>query len=189
MPTILQDLPNNFTCWVETPNSGYHLYFKYKGEVKATHLSNALSVEVKSKQLTAAGSFKDGKPYVLHGSISAAPFLPKFIEVAICDIELIKKKTNEINSFPQKQKRNRYKTTSRKDCEKPSWEKITEWTEKDNPFEIAVGRNRRATYLAMHAKRKGYDEDETLFELLNDPTVNDLPEKEIRDTVKNILNI
>jgi hypothetical protein len=179
LPIILQDLPNKFPCWTETPNGGYHLYFKYNDEVKAARLPNAPSVEVKFLQLTAAGSFKEGKPYVLHGDISEAPLLPKFIESAIFNTEIIKKETREKNNISQKQKKGRYKTNSKRD-----WGEITKWTERDNSFEIAAGRNRRATYLAMHAKRHGYSQDETLSELLNDPTVNSLPTKEMEYLVK-----
>jgi hypothetical protein len=186
LPTTLQDLPNNFPCWSETPNGGYHLYFKNDGEVKIAHLPKAPCVEVKSKQLTAAGSFKDGKPYVLHGSISAAPRLPKFIASAVSKMEIAKKETVNIKVLPQKQKSGRDKTYIKKDWGKPSWEQITKWAEEDNPFEIAAGRNRRATYLAFCAKRHGYTANETLPELYNDTTVNSLPTSEINSIIKSV---
>jgi hypothetical protein len=188
LPKMLQELPNNFPCFVKTPNGGYHLYFKERGEreVKITHLPNAPAVEVKTKQLTAAGSFKDGKPYILYGNISAAPLLPIFIENAIFNTETMRKNPNKITVLLQKQKKRTYKTHGNKDWGKPSWDKITEWTEKDNSQEIGVGRNKRAFHLALHAKTHKYTFGETLNELLNDTTVNSLPEREIRDVVKSV---
>jgi hypothetical protein len=193
LPKMLQELPNNFPCFVKTPNDGYHLYFKDRGkkEVKIVHLPhlpNALAVEVKTKQLTAAGSFKDGKPYVLYGKISAAPLLPNFIENAIFNTETIGKNPSEIRILFQKQKGKQHikSLQQKKDWGKPSWDKITEWTQEDKFLEISTGRNKRAFYLALHAKTHKYTFDETLNEILNDTTVNSLPEREIRDVVKSV---
>jgi hypothetical protein len=140
LPKMLQELRNNFPCFVKTPNGCYHLYFKDRGERegKITHLPNTPAVEVKTKQLTAAGSFKDGKPYVLYGDISAAPLLPIFIENVIFNTETMKKNPNEIRVLLQKQKgKQRIKSSQqKKDLGKPSWDKITEWTENDNSLNL-----------------------------------------------------
>jgi hypothetical protein len=190
LPKMLQNIPRNFPCYVKTPNGGYHLYFKDRGEreVKTTHLPNAPAVEVKTKQLTAAGSFKDRKPYILYGDISAAPLLPSFIEYAFFNMETWMKNPNDVRVLLQNQKGKQRINSSqqKKDWGKPSWEQITEWTEKDNALEIAVGRNKRSFCLALHAKNHKYTSDETLNELLNDATINSLPEREIRDVVKSV---
>jgi hypothetical protein len=188
LPKMLQELPNNFPCFVKTPNGGYHLYFKERGEreVKIPHLPKAPSVEVKTKQLTAAGSFKDGKPYILYGDISAAPLLPIFIKNAIFNTETMKKNPREKRVlFPKQKGKQRVKSLQqKKDWEKPSWDKITEWTQEDKFLEISGGRNKRAFHLALKANTHKYTFDETLNEILNDTTVNSLPEREIRDVVK-----
>jgi hypothetical protein len=175
----LQDLPNSFPCYTTTANSGYHLYFKHTWTEKQQQGRKTYSlcsgVEV-THLLTTAGSFKDGKPYILCGNISAAPVLPKFIEAAIFNTETIKE---------SKEKKS-YSIKSKKDWGKPSWQQIIDWTEKDNSSEIAAGRNCHATYLAIHAKTHGYTEYETLSELCNDSKINSLPEKEIETIVKSI---
>jgi hypothetical protein len=191
LPRIFQDFPNNFPCWVATPNGGYHLYFKdrMEREVKIAYLPNTPAVEVKSKQLTAGGSLKDEKPYILYGDISAAPPLPKFIENAIFNTQ--KQVEPTVHSLLQKQQRSKRTTKSwqqKKVWGKPPWNKITEWTEKYKSQEISVGKNVRAFHLARKAKTFEYTFDETLNELLNDVTVNSLPEWEIRNVVKSAYN-
>jgi hypothetical protein len=191
LPKIFQDFPNNFPCWVATPSKGYHLYFRASDdfETKQTCLPNAPAVEIKYKSpLTAAGSYKDGNPYVLYGSLGKIPFLPKFIEAAISNME--KKKINEVGFLPQRQNKRIYK--NKKNFGKPSWQQITDWVEKDYPSEISAGRNRRATYLSMCAKNYGYSRDETLSELINDSTVmyakgNEMfSERDVYNIVKSI---
>jgi hypothetical protein len=189
LPKELQELPDSFSCYTITPNSGYHLYFKHAWTQKQQQQKKSYclcsGVEI-TYQLTAAGSFKEGKPYTLHGDIPAAPTLPKFIETAIFSTEIIKKKTKELNGSFQNKKNGIYKTSSKKDWGKPSWQQITQWSEEDNPSEISIGRNARAFYLAVHAKTHGYSEYETLNEIRNDPTVNSLPEREIQTIVRSV---
>jgi hypothetical protein len=126
---------------------------------------------------------------VLHGDISDAPVLPNFLELSIFNPQKQVKPT--VHSLLQKQQKSKWTTKSwqqKKDWGKPSWDKITEWTEKYKSPEISVGRNRRAFYLARKAKTFEYTFDETLNELLNDATVNSLPEWEIRNVVKSAYN-
>jgi hypothetical protein len=170
---------------VTTPNGGYHLYFRVAKdfETKMPCLPNAPSVEVKSKQLTAGGSYKDGKPYVLHGDLEKIPSLPKFIEGAICAKRCQEQQRKTV--LAQKKKSYTKPSSLKKDWEKPSWAKIVEWMEEDNGG-MFLGRNDRAFKLASKAKSHKYTFDETLNELLNDATVNSLPEREIRDVVKSV---
>lgn len=170
MPKILQDLPNNFPCYIRSPNNGLHLYFRcnYIEKVKQCLVEG---VEIKYKHfLTCAGSFKDDKYYVLHGSFENIPTLPSFLKEAIVE----RPKRNPI--FHAKIKR---------DFDN-SWDKITEWAKQDSPDRIVKGRNERAHCLTVKARGHGYSYDETLNSLFNDPTINDLPEKEIEGVCKSV---
>lgn len=74
------DFPYNFPCYVETPHGGIHLYFNAKyitDNVKKafdTQRLNALNIEIKyTTQVTAAGSVRGGKQYVMRGALQNAP--------------------------------------------------------------------------------------------------------------------
>ncbi|MCQ2387837.1 MAG: bifunctional DNA primase/polymerase [Clostridia bacterium] len=82
-----KDFPRNFPCYVETPHNGIHLYFKAsyipnnwtpnKGDL------NALNIEIKyNNQVTAGGSIRDGKQYILRGNLDDAPRM----NIAIIDL-------------------------------------------------------------------------------------------------------
>lgn len=83
------DLKNTFnkTAFVKTPNKGFHFYFKcrYTGKLKK---DLCRGVEIKSNlDLTAGGSIKDGKPYILKGKLAEALELPKeFLELCKAQI-------------------------------------------------------------------------------------------------------
>lgn len=76
----LTDFPVNFPCYVETPHSGIHVYFradcitdKIKQAFDNSRL-NGLNIEIKySTQCTVAGSIKKGKRYVMRGLLENAP--------------------------------------------------------------------------------------------------------------------
>jgi len=73
-PPELQDIESRFPCYVKTPSNGYHLYFKYNGaKIKNAELFPSVETKHGSAGLTAAGSYKDGKPYILYGAIENAP--------------------------------------------------------------------------------------------------------------------
>jgi hypothetical protein len=193
LPKMLQRIQNNFPCYVATANSGYHLYFKYNWTPEQKKITGTIPV-TKGVEVpyffNVGGSFKDGKPYVLHGDISKAPPLPIFIEKAIFNTETRMKPPNEIRVLVQKQKGKQCKKSSqqKKDLGKPSWDKIKEWTATDNPAAAATGRNVFAHRLALKAKRKDYNKHETLQFLRNEPSLENeqgkLSEGEIRAVVK-----
>lgn len=79
IPTFLQDV-TKYPCYVTTPHGGYHLYFRYKGNKQFGNTSIVDDVEIKHKDITAPGSKRDGKDYILHGKLEYAPELPKVIE-------------------------------------------------------------------------------------------------------------
>ena len=150
LPSYLQDIPHSFPCYVSTPSGGFHLYFSYFGaKLQNKPLAPEIPcVEIKHGKpgLTSPGSDKDGKPYILHGNIEDAPSFPAFILVAI---------------EPPKQKQLAYIQHDKKieASEKPSWEKIRQWTEKDGHG--IAGRDEYAFSLALHAKTHKWEYVET----------------------------
>jgi hypothetical protein len=66
-----------FPCYAETPDGGWHLYFRHTGAEVSGRFG--AGVEYKTQSITAAGSYRDGKPYILHGNYSLAPPVPYFI--------------------------------------------------------------------------------------------------------------
>jgi hypothetical protein len=148
------------------------LYFRYTGSLipKKPLDPDTPGVEVKhgNPGLTAPGSYKDGKPYILHGRIENAPALPAFMLSVI---------------QPLKPKAPMYISQSyvKKEWGKPSWDNIRNWTETDG---AGAGRNDRAFHLARHARDHGYTETETLEAMRFDFGLAGLPEKEILSAVK-----
>lgn len=102
LPDELRDIENFFPCYVKTPNNGYHLYFKYNGApIKNTVLFPCIEAKHGSPGLTAAGSYKEGKPYILYGELDNAPPLFGLILEKIKKQGLIQQETKE---QPQKRK-------------------------------------------------------------------------------------
>jgi hypothetical protein len=173
LPSYLQDIPWSFPCYVTTPSGGFHLFFLYAGtKLKKKPLSpETPGIEVihGAPGLTSPGSYKNNKPYILHGIIKAAPLLPPFI------LAMMEK---------SKQKPSGYKSYRGviKESGKPSWKKIREWAKKDGSL---TGRNDWVFRLACKARNNDYTEAETLNILLQgEPGLEGLPEREIESTVK-----
>lgn len=73
-----KDFPRNFPCYVETPHNGIHLYFKAsyipQNWTPNKNELNALNIEIKyNTQVTAGGSIRNGKQYILRGKLEDAP--------------------------------------------------------------------------------------------------------------------
>jgi hypothetical protein len=74
LPRALQDIEQFFPCYVKTPSSGYHLYFRYSGDtVRKTDLCPEVEIKHGKPGLTAPGSRKENGAYVLYGDIEKAP--------------------------------------------------------------------------------------------------------------------
>jgi hypothetical protein len=75
LPDELRDIENRFPCYTKTPNNGYHLYFRYNGPpIKNSALFPGIETKHGKPGLTSPGSENaEGKPYILHGNIEAAP--------------------------------------------------------------------------------------------------------------------
>jgi hypothetical protein len=176
LPAILRDLPESFPCYVSTPSGGYHLYFRYAGGKAPRKLLSPDTPGVEIKQgapgLTAPGSYKEGKPYVLHGDISGAPQLPAFIVATL---------------QPPQPKAAAYRPADnpRKEWGRPSWDKIREWTEQDGNYS---GRNDKAFSYALHARNHGWSESETIDQLRGEPGLDGLPDTEIETAVHSAYN-
>jgi hypothetical protein len=163
----LQDIiAGSFPCYVTTPSGGYHLYFKYDGPPIKGEL--APHVEIKTQSLTAPGSFKDGKPYILHGSLSAAPPLPKFI-------------ANRLPKPKPIPARRLYPLGKENFDGKTSWEKIVEFTDKDGKG--TAGYAEWAYSAAVHAKTHNWNYTDTLEALRNEPEIEGLEDSRIVSAV------
>jgi hypothetical protein len=169
LPAALRELPGTFPCYVTTPSGGIHLYFKYRGPATGNLLSKHYeSIEIKygSRTITVPGSRKPKGEYILHGSLDAAPELYGFIA----------------DKLPRPEKEPRRYIPIRKEFKQTSWEQILEFTDTDG--RAGAGRNNRAYSLALHAKTHGWNEEDTLDALQNEPSISGLPVTEIITAVK-----
>ena len=190
LPIVLQNIPHNHPCFVTTPSGGYHLYFRfpYKGvEVNESVFNGKYSgkksaVEIKYKQtLTAPGSYKDGLPYISHGNIiEDEPVLHSFLITAI---------TRQSKQILQPMQPS-YNSLLKKEYPRISWTRLRDWVEKYNSY---TGHNDYFFHLTIRAKLHGYTEDETLYEILNDPYYYDWTDKnkyyQIKTTVNRVYSI
>jgi hypothetical protein len=142
LPAALRSLPESFPCYVSTPSGGFHLYFKYRGPEIKNGKNLAPNVEIKhgSPGLTAPGSYKNGKPYILHGGLDHAPRLYPFIED-----ELPKHREPPPPKYTPPAKPG----TDKKEF-KTTLETIKQWTDEDGPYN---GRNRYCYEFARRAAR------------------------------------
>ncbi|MDR1534824.1 MAG: bifunctional DNA primase/polymerase [Planctomycetota bacterium] len=87
LPAMLRNLEvGSFPCYTKTPRGGFHVLFKYSGPPLHPYRGILCpGVEVKTGRLglTAPGSMKGGRPYVLFGNLGDAPPLPPFLAAAI----------------------------------------------------------------------------------------------------------
>lgn len=82
---MFENFPFNFPCYVSTPSGGIHLYFKITSlpahwqQYGNVIIYNGLNTNIEckyNKQITIAGSIKNGKRYELHGNFENIPFIP-----------------------------------------------------------------------------------------------------------------
>jgi hypothetical protein len=165
LPAFMRDIEQGrFPFYTQTPSGGLHLYFKYAGRYVTGHL--APDVELKNLQVSMG--WKEGKSYILHGSIEDAPLLPAFI------LEKITPPKVESPSY-------RPSWQEKKAWDRPSWSLIVEWTDHDN--RAGAGRNNRAYSLALHAASHEWSKEDTLAALQAEPSMDGLPATEIRSAV------
>jgi hypothetical protein len=100
LPAELQELPGSFPCYVQTPSSGFHLYFRYEGpELNLREL--APGIEIKEWQITCPGSRRENGEYVLHGELDKAPPLYGLITDAIENTKRKKEQAKAEHSRPR----------------------------------------------------------------------------------------
>lgn len=107
------------TSYVQSPNGGFHLYFKipFNIESKIAKTEIMQGVEIKyTHNITCGGSQKDGKPYILRGDLGKIQIIPYTFLNKI--FEEKKAKTTSIRT---------YNTHA-------SPEKFIDFVRKDNPF-------------------------------------------------------
>jgi len=102
LPTELQNLPESFPCYTQTPSNGFHLFFKYEGpELKLREL--APSVEIKEWQITCPGTRREDTEYILYGKLSDAPCLYGLIVDAIEETKQRKEREKTERLKPRKE--------------------------------------------------------------------------------------
>lgn len=158
----LQDIELNFPFVMATPSGGYHLYFRYEGPLINYKLCPG--VEIKTTQIS-AGEKETGK-YISIGNITDIKPLPGVIITRIREIG--KAKADELIKIKAEQAKKRTKygksySNYRKFEGETTWEKIIEFTEKDNHGD--AGRDAFAYSLAIHARTHGWEKDNTRREL------------------------
>jgi hypothetical protein len=143
LPSMLRNIDRgSFPVYTTTPRGGFHLYFRYGGpEVKHSNLAPNVEIFHAGSYLTAPGSRRDGKPYVLHGSLAAAPEVPPII-----GRRLPKAKAEA----PKKAFFSFYRPRGQGT---PTLEQIAEWTEQDGAYS---GKNELCHEIALRTARDGY---------------------------------
>jgi hypothetical protein len=174
MPQAMRDIEGgSFPCYTSTPSGGFHLYFNFDSNIKLKQNLAGKGIDIiYTKQVTAAGSIKANKAYILHGNLNDAPFLYGFISSYL--------------RFDPKSAAHTLGNKGLKACKefagKTTWEKIAEFTDKDGYG--TGGRNDRAYSLAFKARTHGWTLQETISQLMMEASINGLPQKEIENTAK-----
>jgi len=170
LPSMFRDIEaGTFPVYTSTPRGGYHLYFKYSGpEIKKCLLAPNVEIFHSNSYLTAPGSMKEGKPYVLHGRIADAPALPPIIDRRI--------------PKPKTEVKGKAFFTFGNDREKnvPELVQIAAWAEQDKTYS---GKNELCHEIALRAARAGYNysADEVITFLKSYPQTSG--HNQIRDAV------
>jgi hypothetical protein len=145
LPSMFRDIgAGTFPVYTATPRVGFHLFLRYGGpEVKKGLLAPNVEIFHANAYLTAPGSVKDGRPYILHGSLADAPALPPII-----DRRLPKAKPP---TEPKGKAVFNYGRPERKDV--PELERIAAWAERDRTYS---GKNELCHEISLRAARDGY---------------------------------
>jgi len=143
LPTFLQDIgQDSFPVYTTTPRGGYHLFFRYHGPaVKKGLLAPNVEVFHTSAFLTAPGSVRDGRPYVLHGNFADAPELPPLLRRRL---------------LPSREKplpKAFFRLDNARGKGIPSLEQLAVWAERDRS---CSGRNELCFEIARRAAREDY---------------------------------
>ncbi|GHT34216.1 hypothetical protein AGMMS49592_3860 [Endomicrobiia bacterium] len=182
----------SFPCFVSTPSGGFHLYFKFNQDLKTKQTLDAKGIDILyTKQATAAGSAKANGKYIMHGKLTDAPMLYGFIKKHIIQTspqvnpnvkyEYSSNKMLTDNAVLDKKVKNEYSNNKIHE-RKYTWDEIVKYTNKDG--DGTGGRNNRAYSLAYKAATHGLDLQDTIHELLSEPDINGLSQKEIETTAK-----
>jgi hypothetical protein len=143
LPDLLQDIEHgSFPVYTTTPRGGYHLYFRYPGpEVKKGLLAPNVEVFHSHAYLTAPGSRKGDRAYVLHGHLADAPPIPPILDRRLPYVGTDKPTRAIFHFEPNREKRI------------PSLDQLAAWAEQDRSYS---GKNELCHAIALRAAREEY---------------------------------
>jgi hypothetical protein len=143
LPSLWQDIAGgSFPVYTTTPRGGYHLYFRYRGpEVKKGLLAPNVEVFHSHAYLTAPGSRKGDRPYVLHGHLADAPPILPILERQLPHVGTDKPTRAIFHFEPDKEKHI------------PSLDQLAAWAEQDKSYS---GKNELCHAIALRAAREEY---------------------------------
>jgi hypothetical protein len=146
LPGMLRGIETGtFPVYTATPRGGFHLFFRYSGsEVKKGLLAPNVEIFHANAYLTAPGSVKDGRPYVLHGSLADAPEIPP----------IIARRLPKAKPAEQPQRKAVFNFGHERASGTPGLEQIAAWAEQDKAYS---GKNELCHEIALRAARDAYN--------------------------------
>jgi hypothetical protein len=158
LPRTLQDIERFFPCYVSTPSGGYHLYFKYSGpDIRITELCPGVEIKYGRPGITAPGSMKDGKPYIMYGNLESSHSLYGIL-------------INRID-YLQNQKRERAAADKPMPSRARRYTRITLDTLADEARDAYAGHHDRQVSFAGRASRCKFPYSETLYYVTASPGI------------------
>ncbi len=167
---IAYDFFNESAVYADTPSGGIHLYFNAEWAKIDKYLTNFINenkyignIEIRGagnqKDLTAAGSIKNGRSYILHGKLKDAPQLPNML------IKYITPKPNELKTTKDNNNSKGY-----------SISKLIDLVFKDYK---GLGRNNTAYQIGYRVGSQ-YNIESIIQECYTRPLFSDFSESELR---------
>ena len=146
LPSMLRDIEGGtFPVYTTTPRGGFHLFFRYSGpEVKKGLLAPNVEIFHANAYLTAPGSMKEGRPYVLHGSLADAPEIPP----------IIARRLPKAKAEQAPQRKAVFNFGQPREERTPGLEQIAAWAEQDGSYS---GKNELCHEIALRAARDKYN--------------------------------
>lgn len=137
----------SFPVYVETPNGGFHLYYQTTTEIKTLNtLAQGVEIKYNALSLTCGGSFKDGKPYVLHGQLKNVPKLPAILAMRF----------SRVLSEPEPKPKKSHYTKQKQSKVGYSVEQLLDFARTDSKG----GNHNKIFYMVKRLDKAGYSEDD-----------------------------
>jgi hypothetical protein len=171
LPSFLQNIAGgSFPVYTATPRGGFHLFFRHRRpEVKKCLLAPNVEVFHSHSYLTAPGSRKEDRSYVLHGHLADAPQLPPILERRLPKAD------------GEAKRRAFFRLNLSQERGIPSLEQLAAWAEQDKCYS---GKNELCHAIALRAARKDYpySAEEVFLFLSSYPGTSG--HRQIRDAVR-----